>query len=323
MNIQVNQNSRILIVSGGTGGHIFPAIVFGNELKRSGHEIFYICGSRKLELEIYNASGISPHIIDLSGSPLGSSSVLKNFGRVVDLIKGFKNTYKYIRELKPDLIILFGGYISFIPLIIAKLKKIPAVIHEQNAAAGRVTRIAEKLGVQILTGWPECKGIKKFNYAGIPVREPERISRQEALKLLGLEKFIAPDQKIIGITGGSLGSVNLRGLLIKTAALCKNYAFIFLSSGEIRNQDNMHFLKSRWDMNTFYSACDVLICRSGGSTLAEAMKWNINTITIPWPQSAEHHQELNALEFSKLFSNGNIFSENGDPENLAELIKKF
>ena len=314
-------SKKILIVSGGTGGHIFPAIVLGNDLKKFGHEIFFMCGSRPLEQEIYKASNISPYVIELAGSPLGAGNIKKNFGRVIDLIKSFRKISAHIKNLKPDLIILFGGYISFIPLIIARLKKIPVILHEQNAVAGRVTRIAEKLGVQILTAWPECRGIKNFNYFGVPVREPVRISRDEALKLLDLENFVKPSQKIIGITGGSLGSAPLRELLIKTAALCEEFAFIFLSSAEIKNDGNKHFLKSRWDMNTFYSACDVLICRSGGSTLAEAIKWNIPTITIAWPQSAEHHQEYNAIEFTKIFPKGRSFNENGAPENLASLIK--
>lgn len=315
-----NSPQKILIVSGGTGGHIFPAIVFGNELKKLGHEIFYMCGSRPLEREIYTVSGIEPNVINLSGSPLGAGSIKKNFGRVLDLIKSFAKINSYIKILKPDLIILFGGYISFMPLIISRFKQIPVILHEQNAVAGRVTRIAEKLGATILTAWPNCKGIKNFKYVGVPVREPVKISREEALKLLNLENFIKPSQKIIGITGGSLGSVPLRELLIKTAEICKEYEFIFLSSGEIKNDGNKHFLKSRWDMNTFYSACDVLICRSGGSTLAEAIKWDIPTITIAWPKSAEHHQEYNAQEFIKIFKNGHVFNENGAPEDLASLI---
>lgn len=315
----MNESKRVIIASGGTGGHIFPAIVFGRELEKNGAKVSWICGSRKLEREIYNSSGIEPVILPLEGSPMGTRSITKIFSRIADIIRSLRFTSRIVNQINPFEVYVFGGYISFAPMIISLFRKIPVTLHEQNTVAGRVTRLASRLGVKIITGWPVCEGIKNFTYTGIPVREPERIPRHESLKRLGLEN-INENAKIICVAGGSLGSGPLRDLLTKTAAMCKECEFIFLSSKERRDDGNAHYILPQWDTNPFYSVCDVLVCRSGGSTLAEALKWGMKTITIPWPGAMDNHQYKNACEFVKLSGNAHIFRENDSPEDLARLI---
>lgn len=311
-------NKNFLIVAGGTGGHIFPAIVFGHNLEKSGANVKWLCGSRKLEAEIYNSSGIQPLLLSLSGSPLGTKSFPKIFARLNDLARSFHEASCYIKTFMPDEIYLFGGYISFAPLMIALLRKIPVTLHEQNAVAGKVTRIASRLGAKIVTGWPNCEGIKNFTYTGIPVREPVRIPKHDALKTLGLD--IPDNARIVGVAGGSLGSGSLSRILTEAANMCENFEFIFLSSHERKDDGNKHFILSQWNMNAFYSVCDILVCRAGGSTLAEALKWDLPTISIPWPGAADNHQEKNAAEFVKLAKNSRIFREDDRPEKLADII---
>ena len=310
---------KILIASGGTGGHIFPAIVFGKSLQEKGNIVSWLCGSRELEGAIYRSSGIEPVMLPLSGSPMGTRSVKKIFTRLLDVFRSISLTAKYIKSFKPDEIYLFGGYISFAPLIIAKVKGIPVTLHEQNAVAGRVTRMASRMGAKIITGWPVCEGIKDFEYTGTPVREPVRIPGDEALKALGVK--VREGAKIVGVVGGSLGSGPLNEILRKSAELCPEYEFLFLSSKDKHDEGNRHFLPAQWDMNPFYSVCDVIVCRSGGSTLSEALKWGMPAVAIPWPGAMDNHQAKNAAEFVKLSSNGRIFNENDSPENLAELIR--
>ena len=281
---------RILIASGGTGGHIFPAIVFGKNLQDNGDTVEWLCGSRELERTIYNSSGIEPVCLPLAGSPMGTRSPAKIFGRIVDVFRSITMTSRLIKTFRPDEVYLFGGYISFAPLIVAKMKRIPVTLHEQNTVAGRVARLASKMGARIITGWPVCEGIKRFEYIGIPVREPVRMARAEALRTLGLD--IPEESKIVGVAGGSLGSGPLSELLKKAAKLCTGYDFVFLSSKVREDVGNMHFIPSQWDMSAFYSASDILVCRAGGSTLAEALKWGMPAITISWPGAMDnHHRE--------------------------------
>ena len=309
---------RILIASGGTGGHIFPAIVFGQDLQKNGDVVKWLCGSRGLERTIYHSSGIEPECLPLAGSPMGTKSPIKILGRIADVFRSITMTSRLVKTFKPDEVYLFGGYISFAPLIIAKLKGIPVTLHEQNTVAGRVARLASRLGARIITGWPVCEGVREFTFTGIPVRDPERLSRDEALHTLGLT--IPAGKRVVGVAGGSLGSGPLSELLKKTARMCTEYDFVFLSSKAREDIDNMHFIPSQWDMNAFYSVSDILVCRAGGSTLAEALKWGMPTITIPWPGAMDNHQEKNAREFVKLAKNAHMFPETGRPEELAAII---
>ncbi|MBQ3402609.1 MAG: UDP-N-acetylglucosamine--N-acetylmuramyl-(pentapeptide) pyrophosphoryl-undecaprenol N-acetylglucosamine transferase [Synergistaceae bacterium] len=321
MKMTMQNNRRILIASGGTGGHIFPAIVFGRKLQEQGASVTWLCGSRELEREIYTASGIEPVILPLSGSPMGTRSIAKIFSRILDVFRSLSRTAKCIKSFNPDEVYLFGGYISFAPLVVAKLKGIPVTLHEQNTVAGRVARIAARMGAKIITGWPVCEGIKSFTYTGIPVREPVRLPRDEALRRLGVN--VPEGSKIVGVAGGSLGSGPLSEILRTAAKLCPEREFVFLSSKERHDEGNAHFIPSQWDMNPFYSVCDVLVCRSGGSTLAEALKWGMPTITIPWPGAMDNHQVKNAQEFVKLAGNSYTFREDDSPQNLAALIMKM
>ena len=293
---------RVLIASGGTGGHIFPAIVFGKNLQEHGDVVEWLCGSRELERTIYNSAGIEPVCLPLAGSPMGTRSINKILGRVADVFRSVAVTSRVMKAFRPDEVYLFGGYISFAPLLLAKVKGIPVTLHEQNTVAGRVTRLASRMGAKILTGWPVCEGIKDFTYYGIPVREPVRVEREEALRTLGLS--LPAGSKIVGVAGGSLGSGPLSEILKKAAKLCGGCEFIL----------------SQWDMNPFYSVSDILVCRAGGSTLAEALKWGMPTISIPWSGAMDNHQEKNAQEFVKLAANGHMFRETGSPEELADII---
>ena len=313
--------SNILIASGGTGGHIFPAIVFGKSLQEKGYTVSWLCGSRKLEGEIYRSAGVSPVMLPLAGSPMGTRSPAKILERLLDVVKSLRMTAEYVKAFKPDRIYLFGGYISFAPLVVAKLKGIPVTLHEQNTVAGRVARIAAKMGAEIITGWPVCEGIKSFTYTGTPAREPVRIPRDDALRLLGVN--VREGAKIVGVAGGSLGSGPLSEILRRTALLCPEYEFIFLSAKERHDDGNTHFIPSQWDMNPFYSVCDILVCRSGGSTLAEVLKWGMPAVTIPWLGAMDNHQAKNAEEFVKLAVKASIFSENDSPENLAAIIREM
>ena len=316
---------RVLIVSGGTGGHIFPAAVFGKWLEDNKHcEVYYMCGSRELELEIYKSLNITPYKLSLSGSPLGSKSPVKILKRFCEMLKAFMQTLRFIKQIKPDRIFLFGGYISFMPLLIAKLKHIKLAVHEQNSIAGRVTRIAAKLGVKIAAGWQECLGVKqdKFVTAGIPVREPVRYSREDAILKLNIKPEFASKllhAKIIGVAGGSLGSKALINEIYQAASKLNNYYFLMLGDRPdgltLTELDNIYFTGRQWDMNPFYSLCDALICRAGGSTLAEALAWKIPAVSVPWLASAENHQVKNAQCFVKL-GGGLVYLEYLKLENL-------
>lgn len=313
----------ILIVSGGTGGHIFPAVVFGKWLeKNAGASVTYMSGSRPIEATIYDSAGITPLRLSMEGSPLGVRSPGRILKRTLSLFSAFGETSRYIKNITPDAVFLFGGYVSFAPLLICRKKGIPVIMHEQNAVAGRVTRIASRLGAVITSGWQECDGVKKFTPVGIPTREPIHIEREAALSGLGLH--IDANRKIVGVAMGSLGSRPLAEAVTGAASTLaeKNIEIIILgdAADDIAVPVNVHFIGRQWDMNPFYSLCDALVCRAGGSTLAEALRWRIPSVTVPWSAAADGHQERNAKCFAAI-GGGAVWHEGGDQSELASAIE--
>lgn len=294
---------HIVLAAGGTGGHIFPAISFGQWLAREHPEIkvSYICGARSLEREIYKSCGIDPTVLGINGSPLG----VRGFGavrRVLDMARSFCRSIWILHSKAPDVCLVFGGYVSAPVLMASLINRIPTAAHEQNAASGRITRVASKLGIKVLAGWPRCGGISESSarYVGIPTREFERMSRAEALGRMGVQHL--PDRKIVAVMTGSLGSAGIMERISSSAASDKMKdicTFVILGgSDKIRCTENVVSVPRMWDPSPIFSAADVVISRAGGSTLAELAALDIPTITIPWGASAGDHQRANAACFA-------------------------
>ena len=302
---------KVLIVAGGTGGHIFPALAFGCWILDSGkaEDVVYVSGSRPLEAEIYASQGVKPYCLTLSGSPLGGS-LRRNLERCAMLFRSFKETKGILREEQPDVCFLFGSYVCISPLLWCKYLGVPVVAHEQNACAGKVTKLASRLGVPVASGWNECRGVRNAFHVGIPVRSFKKLSRQEAASALGVK--VEDDDLVIGVVGGSLGSAPLSALVEKISRETAKRKLVFA--------------ERQWDMGPFYSLCDCVICRSGASTLAELAAFEIPALTVPWSGAADGHQEANAREFSSISGNLIWTEREGDEGNLeetfAELLKR-
>ena len=319
--------NSILVVAGGTGGHIFPALVFGRWLERHrGASVTWLSGSRPIEATIYASAGVTPRRLSLEGSPLGVRSPGRVLKRSLSLFSAFGETSRCLAESRPRAAFLFGSYVSLAPLLLCRLRKIPVVVHEQNAVAGRVTRLAARLGARIAAGWPECLGVKNFTTVGIPTREPTRLPRAEALSRLcpGLSgDRLGGSTKIVGVAMGSLGSRPLAEKIIEAAGELagRKVALVLLGDAPdgMEAPENVLFVGRRWDMDPFYSLCDVLVCRAGGATLAEALRWGLPTVTVPWAGAAEGHQERNARCFAAM-GDGVVWHE-GITVSLAAAIE--
>ena len=321
---------KFLIVAGGTGGHIFPAVAFGRWLldqKKTEH-VLYLSGSRPLETEIYASQGIRPYQLSLSGSPLGGASIARNFRRWMELFCAFFQTGHFLRRERPDMCFLFGGYVSLMPLLWCRFLGIRAIAHEQNVCAGKVTRLASYLRVPIASGWNECRGVGVFTPVGVPVRPFEKISRQEAASVF--EIGVKNEELVIGVVGGSLSSVSLSALaeeISESAASVNDRNCIFLVLGDIPDfpfGEKVHFVGRQWDMSPFYSLCDAVICRAGASTLSEVAIYEIPTLVIPWKLASENHQEANAECFAA--STGNMIWRGGEStrdNEFKDILLKF
>lgn len=318
---------KILLVAGGTGGHIWPAISFGQWIARNRPRVVveYISGMRQLEREIYKAAGISPHTVPIEGSPLGAPKGMR-LKRWRDMFKSYSQTRGIMKKIKPDLCVLFGGYISAASLLACLTGSIPAIMHEQNAQAGRVTRLAHKLRVPIASGWGRCDpfGAKDFTCVGVPVRSFAPMDAQRAITGLGLQGLLN-EGPTVSVMAGSLGS---KSILEKTEALSErpdflSWNFLVITpdvKAPSKRSRNLIYLPMQWDISPFYAIADMLVLRAGASTLTEALVVDKPAVVIPWAKASGGHQMKNAQAFT-LIGKGSIWNETN--ESIEDLGNKI
>ena len=318
---------KILLVSGGTGGHIWPAITFGRwiEHNQKGVKVQYMSGVRPLELEIYGSEKITPFKINVSGSPLGAPKGEK-LKRWREIMGAFWQTKKMLKSEAPDLCVLFGGYISLTALLACRLLGIPAVLHEQNAQAGRVTRLAAVMKTPVASGWKDCYPLRsgRFTHVGVPVRAFPSMSRSEAWRYLNVP-FPMHGSPVVAVMTGSLGSRRVSGIVEELSGMKKFSSWSFLMIDHeikqaVRSRPNLIFLPKMWDIAPLYNMADLLITRGGASSLSEVVASGIPAVVVPWRRALDDHQMKNSLSIAK---SPKIFvwdEEFGTVEDLSAIL---
>ncbi|MDR1916132.1 MAG: UDP-N-acetylglucosamine--N-acetylmuramyl-(pentapeptide) pyrophosphoryl-undecaprenol N-acetylglucosamine transferase [Synergistaceae bacterium] len=317
----------LLLVAGGTGGHILPAVAFGDWILREqkGVTVNYISGSRPMELEIYRVSGIEPFVIRIAGSPVGASFA-KKLKRWFDMLISIYQVWRCVNKKSPDLCVMFGGYVSIPALLICRLKGVRSVFHEQNARAGKATRLAHRFNVRVASGWEECAPLKSGDYerVGVPIRRFRDMRRDEALELLDIvdDGFRGP---VVSVMTGSLGSGHLAETLssLSRMELFSLWRFLVVnpevdSPTEVRH--NMIHVPRMWDISPLYALSDMLITRAGASTLSEVEALTIPAVLVPWRGAADDHQMKNAQQLASV-PTVRIWDESS--ESLSDLASKL
>jgi UDP-N-acetylglucosamine--N-acetylmuramyl-(pentapeptide) pyrophosphoryl-undecaprenol N-acetylglucosamine transferase len=321
------RRGRVLLAAGGTGGHIFPALSFGDWLRetRENIDVAYMCGSRELERDIYRSMGVEPFVLSASGSPLGAA-VGQRIGRCGELLASFAEARSRVRDFSPDMCVTFGGYVSAPALVLARLRKTRVAAHEQNARAGRITRLAAKIGVPVASGWEVCEPLrpKAYTHTGVPVRLFRRIEKRGAWRELGLPGETPEGPTVIVMTG-SLGSEGIQAVLRSLCGDERLRGWTFLSVGAKGDEpeslaENLILLPRRWDASPFFSVADIAITRGGASTLSEVMVMDLPCIVIPWREASCDHQMKNAECFA---SNPKHAIWDEKTELVDDLVKKL
>lgn len=320
---------KILLVAGGTGGHILPAIAFGSWAEESGRAgVSYVCGARELESEIYLSAGITPLRLDLDGSPLsGGISLKTKIERSFSTAASFCEVRRILKKYRPDCAVLFGGYLSLPFLIMCRVMGVPAVVHEQNACAGMASRLAAKLGIRVLSGWEVCFPLESraFTRVGIPVRAFKQAGRAEALGALGVNPG-AEGKFICVVFGGSLGSVSMKEAIGEISGRPAFEDWLFLlpaaADGIGRVSANAWALPAIWDPSPLFAAADCAVTRAGGSTLAELAVMGLPALIIPWKEAARNHQYHNASAFLSE-NTGIIFDLGNDRDTLERKLTEL
>ena len=310
---------RILISGGGTGGHIYPALSIAGALKRLNpdSEILFVGAEGKMEMEKVPAAGY--RIVGLPITGLQRQLSFKNLmGDLLVPWKFLRSLHKagrLIREFKPDLVIGVGGYASAPLLWKATRKHIPALIQEQNGFAGLTNRLLGKRVRKICVAY---EGMERFFPAdrivltGNPIRSdivpPTAESRREGLAYYGL----SPEKKQLFVVGGSLGSGTLnRAMKRWIAAGCpggedvevlwqcgrfyKAGVDAFMEGVPQELRARIHHTDFIGRMDLAYAASDLILSRSGASTVSELCAAHKAVIFVPSPNVAEDHQTCNAM----------------------------
>lgn len=309
---------RAIISGGGTGGHIFPAVSIANKLKELNPdtEILFVGAEGKMEMEKVPAEGYK--IVGLPMVGMQRQFTLKNLMnnltvpfRVLDSVRRAK---AIIKEFKPDVVVGVGGFASAPLLWAATGMHIPAVIQEQNGFAGLTNKL---LGNRVQSICVAYEGMERFFpkekivMSGNPIRAAVSQPATPAMKAEAMEFYhLDPAKKHIFVVGGSLGSGTLNRSMrhwIQDGCPDGENVEVIWQCGKYYKKDTDAFMAAHPDikgitqydfiarMDLAYAAADVVISRSGASTVSELCATGKATIFVPSPNVAEDHQTHNAM----------------------------
>lgn len=323
---------RIIISGGGTGGHIFPAVSIANAIRTKYPEakILFVGALGRMEMQRVPAAGYE--IVGLPISGFNRKNMLKNVVVLYRIWKSQQMAKKIIRKFNPMAAVGVGGYASGPMLNQCTKMGIPCLIQEQNSYAGVTNKILSKKVDRICVAYD---GMERFFPAdkivktGNPVRQAlldTKLTKAEALKSFGLSE----DKKTILIVGGSLGARTVNESVLQNLDMIKESGVQFIwQTGKYYNASIMAELKQRGtvpslhvtdfisDMGAAYKAADLVISRAGASSISEFCLIGKPVILVPSPNVAEDHQTKNAMALVN--KNAALYVKDADAP--AEVVK--
>lgn len=301
---------RILIVLGGTGGHIYPGLALGEKLRTRNNEVILVGRRGGIGERIAEESGLS--FFQIVGEGLVRGFSLKVFLFLWKSIRGFFQSVKILRSFKPDMVLGMGGYLAFPVVLAAKICGINCAIHEQNVLPGLANRVLARIVDRIMVSFKETERYfpsKKTFLTGNPVRQSIlSCPRSEGLRKLNLVE----GKKSILVFGGSQGARSVNMAMVKAlnflTPVRKKIQIIHIVGVEQFSEIREEYEKRDYSacvlpyllhMEYAYSCSDLVISRSGASTVAEIIAKGLPSILIPYPYATAGHQKANAEFLSK------------------------
>ena len=321
---------KILIVAGGTGGHILPAMVLAREIKTKNiGQVLFVISSRKQDRDIIAGKGIDFTTLPIIS--LQSKNIFAALNFLVRLFIGAIASAYVLLKFKPDAVVGFGGYVSGPITLLASLSGIKTIIHEQNVYPGRANRILAKFVNKIAISFPEAKNYlkgfeSKIVFSGNPLREglkrDEKHGQENIFNVL--------------IIGGSQGAHRLNTIVPEAISLMQASQKNALSLTHIAGKNEKEEVEKSYEkigiknrvfsftenMARLYNECDFAISRAGAMTVSELLTLAIPAILVPYPY-AGGHQVLNAKVMERAGA-GIVLEEKGlSPCALRDNILKL
>lgn len=290
-------SKTILIMAGGTGGHIMPALAVADILRTHGWKIVWLGAPHSMEAELVPKHGYTLELVNFSG--LRGKGLMRKLMLPFNLLVAMAQSARVILQRRPDVVLGMGGYITFPGGVVARLLGRTLLVHEQNSVAGLSNKVLARIATRVMSGFPDV--LPQAMWCGNPVREqiaalpePQQRygSRSGKLKVL--------------VVGGSLGAKALNEAVPQALALIpeaqrpevihqtgkQHFQTVHaLYSGSSVSAQIKPFLD---DMAKCYAEADLVICRAGALTIAELAAVGVASILIPFPYAVDDHQTHNA-----------------------------
>jgi len=331
------QALRVVIAGGGTGGHLFPGIAIAQEFLAINAEnsVLFVGTGKPFEISILSETGFAHKRITAEG--FKGRGVWNQLVSIAKIPKGIIESMLILKDFQPDIVIGVGGY-SAGPLVMgARFLGIKIALHEQNILPGITNRILSRFADRIYVSFTETimgATPKKIRFTGNPVRK-EIVQCAETLKNTDNKASIKEKKFTILILGGSQGAHSINMALLDTLEYLENKEDIFFvhqtgAQDEIQvkrrydehgiDNDTRAFFK---EMACQYRRADLIICRSGATTVAEIKAIGKGVIFIPFPFAADNHQVLNARSLEEVGAAEMILEKDLSGNVLADRINYY
>jgi UDP-N-acetylglucosamine--N-acetylmuramyl-(pentapeptide) pyrophosphoryl-undecaprenol N-acetylglucosamine transferase len=315
--------NRIVIMAGGTGGHVFPALAVAQTLIEKGWQVSWLGTQKGLESRVVPEQGIEIDWLSVAG--VRGKGWLSKITAVLLLVKACIQALKILRRRKPDVVLGMGGFVAGPGGVMAKLLGIPLIIHEQNRVPGTTNRLLARMANQVLEAFPGSFN-KKMNatFTGNPLRK----------QFIGCAEHKEAHQGVnILIVGGSQGAKILNEVVPEALAALDSGALQIKHQTGTAMQDQVErrykalglnaevraFIE---DMMSAYQWADLVICRSGAMTVSEVAAAGVPAIFIPLPNAIDDHQTANARYLTDAGAGLLLMQKDLNATTLAEHITK-
>ncbi|HKO87951.1 MAG TPA: undecaprenyldiphospho-muramoylpentapeptide beta-N-acetylglucosaminyltransferase [Burkholderiales bacterium] len=319
-------SKTILIMAGGTGGHVMPALAVAKYLSEQGWRIVWLGVPGSMEADLVPKHGYEMAWVRFSG--VRGKGLLTKLMLPWNLLVAFAQCAKILRSLRPNVVLGMGGYVTFPGGMMAVLFGRPLIVHEQNAVAGLANRVLALVADKVLVAFPNV--LPKSEFVGNPVRDEILNVAPPALRFAGRS---GPLRMLV--VGGSLGAQALNEVVPQALALLTDdkRPTVLHQSGK-RNIDGLksHYTEARVDADAVafiddmagaYADADVVICRAGAMTIAELAAVGVASVLVPFPYAVDDHQSVNARYLTDVGAAVMIQQQDLGAVRLASVLLEF
>lgn len=318
--------NKIMILAGGTGGHVMPALAVAQHLQRQNVSVHWLGTHHGIEARLVPAAHIPISYIEIEG--IRRNGLMKWLSAPVRIFRAILQSIKVFRRERPSCVLSMGGYVAGPGGIAAWVLGIPLVVHEQNAIGGFTNRILSRFAKKVMVAFPKALKHKET------VMEVGNPIRKEILEIPPPDiRYTQTDSPLtLLILGGSQGAKTLNETVPKALALlpAEKRPHVYHQTGKHSFAETKkayetlgikaHVVEFIDDMQSAYAQADMLIARSGALTISEVAAVGIPSIFIPFPYAVDDHQKYNARYLSDQQGAFLIDQKQLTPENLAQKL---